>query len=69
MITDVLTVAEAAKALGISRRAVIRRIHAGSISAEKLSAGTTAPFLIHVTEVERVRADQAAHKQPDEAER
>ena len=53
--TDVLTVKQAAELLGISRRAVIHRIMAGTLAATKLGPSTTA-YIIDRAEIERVKA-------------
>lgn len=51
---DILSVAQAALVLNLSARAVLHRIHAGTIEAIKLGPGT-AGYVITRTEVERVK--------------
>lgn len=51
-----LTVAEAAKRLHLSNRAIIHRIHKGQIVAAKIGAGATNAYVI--TEEEVARAAQ-----------
>ena len=53
--TDLLTVKQAAELLGISRRAVIHRITAGTLAATKLGPSTTA-YVIERAEIDRVKA-------------
>lgn len=48
---DLVSVAEAARILGITRRAVVHRIHAGTLQAVKLGPGTAA----YVIEREELR--------------
>lgn len=43
---DKITVTEAAKRLGITRRAVLGRIERGTLPAEKIGDGRTSAYLI-----------------------
>lgn len=58
--TEILTVAQVAAELNIGRRAVIHRINAGTLAAEKLGDGPTNAYVITRAEVERVKAGDAA---------
>ena len=51
-----LTVAQAAKALHLSPRAILHRISAGKITASKLGEGRTSAYVIPVSEIERVKS-------------
>ncbi len=44
--SDWLTVAQAAAELNLSRRAVLHRIKAGTLAAEKIGDGRTSAYLI-----------------------
>ena len=55
-----LTVAQAAAELHITRRAVIHRIHAGTLAATKIGEGQTSAYLIARAEIERAKAEVAA---------
>lgn len=57
---EVLSVAQAAKVLNITPRAVLHRISAGTLAATKLGEGKTSAFLIARAEIERVKAGAAA---------
>lgn len=50
-----VSVAEAAKRLNIGRRAVIHRIHAGTLAATKIGEGRTASYVLTDGEIERAR--------------
>jgi excisionase family DNA binding protein len=50
--TGNITVAQAARILGISRWTVVRKIKAGELLAEKLD-GETTPWLLNAADVER----------------
>lgn len=52
------SVAQAAKALQLTRRAVLHRIAAGTITAEKVGEGRTSAYVIDSAEIERVKAEQ-----------
>jgi len=54
-----LSVRQAARELNLSPRAVLHRIHAGTIAAIKLGPGT-AGYVITRAEVERAKAEAAA---------
>ena len=56
---DLLSVAQAARELHITERAVRHRIKAGTLVATKLGPGT-ASYVITRTEIERVKAEAAA---------
>lgn len=49
---DKITVTEAAKRLGISRRAILGRIERGTLPAEKIGDGRTSAYLIHEDDLE-----------------
>ena len=55
-----LSVNQAAEALGVSRRSVLRRIAEGTITATKLGTGETSAWMITQTEVDRVKAEMQA---------
>lgn len=55
-----LTVAQTAAELHITRRAVIHRIHAGTLAATKIGEGRTSAYLIARSEVERAKTEAAA---------
>ena len=57
---DLLTVAQAAIELHLSRRAVLHRIKAGTLAAEKLGNGPTNAYVVSRAEIERVKAEDAA---------
>lgn len=57
---EVLSVAQAAKVLHITPRAVLHRISAGTLAATKLGEGKTSAFLITRAEIERAKAEAAA---------
>ena len=52
---DFLTVAQAADEIGMDRRTLSRWIKDGRVEAEKLCSGATHPYLIRLSEVERVK--------------
>ena len=52
--------AQAAKVLHITPRAVLHRISAGTLAATKLGEGKTSAFLITRAEIERAKAEDAA---------
>lgn len=54
-----LSVKQAGEELNISARAVLHRIHAGTLAAQKLGPGT-AGYVITRAEIERVRAEERA---------
>lgn len=54
--SDLLSVAQAARELNITRRAVVHRIAAGTLVAQKLGGGT-APYVITRQELARVKAE------------
>jgi hypothetical protein len=56
---EVLSTTQTAEELGLSHRAVLHRIKAGTIAATKLGPGT-ASYVITRTEVDRVKAEQKA---------
>lgn len=58
--TNLLTVAQAAQELHITRRAVIHRIHAGTLMASKIGDGATSAYLIARDEIERVKSEAVA---------
>lgn len=55
-----LTVAQAARELSLTPRAVLHRIAAGRITAEKLGDGKTSAYFMTAAEIERVKAEDAA---------
>jgi excisionase family DNA binding protein len=55
---DLLSVSQVAALLKITRRAVVHRIHAGTLNAQKLGQGT-AQYVITRGEVDRVLAERA----------
>lgn len=52
----VITVREAARELGITRRAVLHRIHAGTMRATKIGEGRTSSYIIERAELQRAAA-------------
>ena len=58
--SDLLTVAQAAEELNLSRRAVAHRIKVGTLAAEKIGEGRTCAYVITRAEIERVKAGAAA---------
>lgn len=52
-LTDMVTVAQAAEALGVNRRTIIRRIQSGDLPAQKLGPGTSA-WVITRADLERL---------------
>lgn len=54
-----LSVAQAAKELNLTDRAIRHRIKAGTLLAEKLGPGT-ASYVITREEIERIKAERAA---------
>lgn len=57
---DLLTVAQVARELNLSVRAVQHRITAGAIEATKLGEGRTSAYVVTRAEVERIRAVRTA---------
>lgn len=57
---DLMTVAQAARELNLSVRAVQHRIKTGTLTAQKLGDGRTSAYVITRAEVERVRAENTA---------
>lgn len=53
---ELLTVVEAATALGIAPRTVLYRITHGTLAAEKHGTGLRAPYIITRAEIDRVLA-------------
>lgn len=51
---------QAASALGLTRRTLIRRIENGQIEASKLGTGRTSAYVITADEIERVKAGEPA---------
>lgn len=58
--TELLSVAQTAEMLSLSRRAVLHRIAAGTIAAQKVGTGRTSSYVVARAEVERVLAERAA---------
>ena len=56
---DLLSVAQAATELYVTRRTVLRRIKAGRIAARKLGPGT-AQYVIRRSEIDRIKAEGEA---------
>ncbi len=56
---NLLSVKQAADALGISPRAVQHRIRRGQLAAVKIGTGRTSAYAIDAAEVERVRKPAA----------
>lgn len=54
--TQLRSVQQVAEELGISARAVLHRIAAGTLAAEKVGAGRTSSYVIHADELARVKA-------------
>lgn len=54
------TVAQAALALHLTRRAVLHRIQAGTLEAIKIGEGRTSAYVITVEEIERARTAEVA---------
>ena len=52
----IVTAAEAAKILGITRRAVLARVHAGTLSAAMKASGKTGAFLFYRDHIEALAA-------------
>jgi len=59
-LSDLMNVAQAARALGLSRRTILRRIDSGDITAHKLGDGETSAYVITRDEVERLASEGAA---------
>ncbi len=57
---DLLTVAQAAEELNLSRRAVAHRITTGTLAAVKIGDGRTSAYVLTRAEVERAKAEAAA---------
>ena len=57
---DLLTVAQAAEELNLSRRAVAHRITTGTLLAVKIGDGRTSAYVLTRAEVERAKAEAAA---------
>jgi excisionase family DNA binding protein len=57
---DLLTVAQAASELHISRRAVVHRIAAGTLPAEKIGDGLTSAYVINREAVEQAKSARGA---------
>ena len=55
-----LSVNQAAEALGVSRRSVLRWVAEGTIAATRLGTGQTGAWMITQTEVDRVKAEMQA---------
>ncbi len=55
-----LTVSQAATALNLTRRAVLHRIAAGTLAAEKIGEGRTNAYIITADEIERAKTASAA---------
>lgn len=55
-----LSVNQAAEALGVSRRSVLRWVAEGTITATRLGTGETGAWMITQTEVDRVKAEMQA---------
>lgn len=58
--SSLLNVAQAARELNISVRAVQHRIKVGTLAAEKLGEGRTSAYVITRDEVDRVKALDSA---------
>ena len=58
--SNLVTVAQAARELGISRRAVVHRIRAGTLTAVKIGDANTSPYVITRDELDRAKMDGAA---------
>ena len=52
---DLLTVRQAAHALGLSPRSVLHRITTGTIGATKIGDGRTSAYVIAASEIERIQ--------------
>ena len=57
---DLLTVRQAAHALGLSPRSVLHRITTGTLAATKIGDGHTSAYLITREEIERAKRDRGA---------
>lgn len=57
---ELLTTAQAATELGVSRRTILARIQAGTLEATKVGDGRTSAFLLTRAEVERAKGSPAA---------
>jgi hypothetical protein len=57
---DLLTVRQAAHALGLAPRSVLHRITTGTIVATKIGDGRTSAYIVTRAEVERVREESGA---------
>ncbi len=57
---DLLTVRQAAHALGLSPRSVLHRITTGTIGATKIGDGRTSAYIIERAEVERAKGEQVS---------
>ena len=53
--SEVLSVQQAATELNIGRRAIIHRIKAGTLAAEKLGDGRTNAYVIARSEIEKAK--------------
>lgn len=58
--SNLLSVAEAAESLNLTRRAVLHRIAAGTLKAQKVGAGRTSAYVIESVEVDRHKAEAQA---------
>ena len=54
--SDYLTVTQAARELNLTRRAVVHRIAAGTLAADKVGDARTSAYIIERAEVERIKA-------------
>lgn len=57
---DLLTVAQVATELRLSRRAIVHRITSGALAATKVGDGKTSAYVITRAEVERIKTEAAA---------
>ena len=55
---EFLTVAQAARELNLTRRAVVHRITAGTLAATKLGDGRTNAYIIARAEIERAKGER-----------
>ena len=57
---EMMSVAQAAKVLHISPRAVLHRINVGTLAATKVGDGLTSAYVIGRAEIERITAERKA---------
>lgn len=56
---NLFNVAQAAEELELTRRAVIHRIHAGTLAATKIGTGRTSAYVITGEEIARLKSERS----------